>query len=82
MDYKVDEADMYELRNKIAWMQYRLASSSMNLCSDYGRLSAHNIEYFDKVFQDYEDLKTIIKVIKNRQARKNISTCFDETEAA
>ena len=82
MDYKVDEADMYELRSKIAWLQYRLASSSMNLCGDYSSLSAHNIEYFDKVFQDCEDLKTIIKVIKNRQVRKDISTCFDETEAA
>ena len=82
MDYKVDEADMYELRNKIAWMQYRLASASMNLCSDYGRLSAHNIAYFGKVFQDVEDLKTIVRVIKDRTDRKNITTCFDETEAA
>ena len=82
MYYKVDEADMYELRSKIAWLQYRLASASMNLCGDYRSLSANNLAYFDKVFQDCEDLKTIIKVIKNRQVRKDISTCFDETEAA
>jgi hypothetical protein len=54
----------------------------MNLCSDYGRLSAHNIAYFDKVFQDVEDLKTIVRVIKDRTDRKKITTCFDETEAA
>jgi hypothetical protein len=82
MDYKVDEADMYELRIKIAWLQYRLASASMNLCSDYGRLSATNLAYFDKVFQDVEDLKTIVRVIKDRTDRKKITTCFDETEAA
>jgi len=82
MYYKVDEADLYELRNKIAWMQYRLASASMNLCGDYRMLSATNLAYFDKVFQDCEDLKTIVKVIKNRQVRNSITTCFDETESA
>lgn len=82
MYYKVDEADLYELRSKIAWLQYRLASSSMNLCGDYSSLSATNLAYFDKVFQDCEDLKTIVKVIKNRQVRNSITTCFDETESA
>jgi len=81
MYYKVDEADLYELRNKIAWMQYRLASASMNLCGDYRMLSATNLAYFDKVFQDCEDLKTIVKVIKNRQVRNSITTCFDEEAA-
>ena len=82
MDYKFDEADMYELRSKIAWLQYRLASSSLNLCSEYFYLSKHNMEYFEKIFSDVEDLKTIIKVVKDRTDRKNITTCFDETEAA
>jgi len=45
-------------------------------------LSATNLAYFDKVFQDCEDLKTIVKVIKNRQVRNSITTCFDETESA
>lgn len=82
MDYKLDEADRYELRNKIAWLQYRLASSSMNLCSDGLGLTHYGIDAFEKIFQDFEDLKTIVKVIKNREKTKDISTCFDETEAA
>jgi len=82
MYYKVDEADMYELRSKIAWLQYRLASSSMNLCSENFYLSKHNMEYFEKIFSDIEDLKTIIRVVKDRTNRKKITTCFDETEAA
>ena len=82
MDYKLDEADRYELRNRIAWLQYRLASSSMNLCSEGLGLSHYNMDYFEKIFQDLEDLKSIIKVIKSRTDRKKITTCFDETEAA
>ena len=82
MDYKLDESDRYELRNKIAWLQYRLASSSMNLCSDGLGLTHYNMEYFEKIFQDLEDLKAIVKVIKGRADRKKITTCFDETEAA
>jgi hypothetical protein len=81
MNYKLDEADMYELRSKIAWLQYRLASCSMNLCSEHLWLSNHNMEYFQKIFSDAEDLKTIVRVIKDRTDRKNISTCFDEEAA-
>jgi hypothetical protein len=44
-------------------------------------VSATNLAYFDKVFQDVEDLKTIVRVIKDRTDRKKITTCFDEEAA-
>jgi hypothetical protein len=53
----------------------------MNLCSDGLGLTHYNMEYFEKIFQDLEDLKAIVKVIKSRADRKKITTCFDEEAA-
>ena len=79
---KLIESDLYDIRLKTVHVIEMAANIQRVLAGDWDYLSSYQLDVIERLFSDVEELKHMLNVIKNRDARKDISTCFDETEAA
>jgi hypothetical protein len=51
------------------------------LAGEWDGLSPYQIQRLEVVFEKAEELNQMLNYVKNRDARKDISTCFDEEAA-
>ena len=51
------------------------------IAGEWPYLSPYQVKVLEHVFNEAEELKQMLNVIKSRDARKDISTCFDEEAA-
>ena len=79
---KLIESDLYDIRLKTVHVIEMSANIQRVLAGDWDYLSPFQVNVIERLFSDVEELKDMLNHIKNRDARKDISTCFDETEAA
>ena len=79
---KLIESDLFDIRLKTVHIIERSANIQRVLAGDWDYLSPFQVNVIERLFSDVEELKDMLSHIKNRDARKDISTCFDETEAA
>ena len=79
---KLIESDLYDIRIKTVHVIEMAANIQRVLAGDWNYLSSYQVDVIERLFSDVEELKHMLNVIKSRDARKDISTCFDETEAA
>jgi hypothetical protein len=75
---KLIEGDLFEIRLKAVHVIESAANLQRVLAGDWGYLSEYQVNVIERLFKEAEDLKHMLNVIKNRDARKDISTCFDE----
>ena len=84
-DYKVMkliDSDLFDLRLKGVRLLEAAANMHRVIAGEWPYLSSYQVKVLENVFNEAEELKQMLNIIKNRDARKDISTCFDETEAA
>ena len=79
---KLIESDLFDIRLKTVHVIERSANIQRVLAGDWDYLSPFQVDVIERLFGDVEELKDMLKVIKNRQVRNSVTTCFDETEAA
>ena len=79
---KLIDSDLYDIRLATVHIIEDSANIQRVLAGDWDSMSSYQVKVIERLFDRVEELKQMIKVIKNRDARKDISTCFDETEAA
>ena len=79
---KLIEGDLFDIRLKAVHVIESAANLQRVLAGDWGYLSEYQVNVIERLFKEAEELKHMLNVIKNREVRKDISTCFDETEAA
>lgn len=79
---KLIESDLFDIRLKTVHIIEMSANIQRVLAGDWNYLSPFQVNVIERLFSDVEELKDMLNHIKNRDARKDISTCFDETEAA
>lgn len=79
---KLIESDLYDIRLKTVHVIEMAANIQRVLAGDWDYLSSYQVDVIERLFSDVEEMKHMLNVIKNREVRKDISTCFDETEAA
>ena len=75
---KLIAGDLFEIRLKAVHVIESAANLQRVLAGDWGYLSEYQVNVIERLFKEAEDLKHMLNVIKNRDARKDISTCFDE----
>ena len=75
---KLIESDLYDLRLKTVHIIEDAANIQRAVAGDWTSLSDYQVMVIERLFDRVEELKQMIKVIKNRDAIKDISTCFDE----
>ena len=78
---KLIESDLFDIRLKTVHIIERSANIQRVLASDWDYLSPFQVNVIERLFSDVEELKDMLNHIKNRDARKDISTCFDEEAA-
>lgn len=84
-DYKVMkliDSDLFDLRLKGVRLLEAAANMHRVIAGEWPYLSPYQVKVLENVFNEAEELKQMLNVIKNREKTKDISTCFDETEAA
>ena len=79
---KLIEGDLFDIRLKAVHVIESAANLHRVLAGDWGYLSEYQVNVIERLFKEAEELKHMLNVIKNREKTKDISTCFDETEAA
>ena len=79
---KLIESDLYDIRLATVHIIEDSANIQRVLAGDWDSMSSYHVKVIERLFDRVEELKQMIKVIKNRDVVKDISTCFDETEAA
>ncbi len=79
---KLIESDLYDIRIKTVHVIERSANVQRVLAGDWDYLNPYQVDVIERLFSDVEELKDMLKVIKNRQVRNSVTTCFDEAEAA
>ncbi len=79
---KLIEGDLFDIRLKAVHVIESAANLQRVLAGEWGYLSEYQVNVIERLFKEAEELKDMLNHIKNRDARKDISTCFDETEAA
>jgi hypothetical protein len=79
---KLIEGDLFDIRLKAVHVIESAANLHRVLAGDWRYLSEYQVNVIERLFKEAEDLKHMLNVIKNREKTKDISTCFDETEAA
>ena len=75
---KLIEGDLFDIRLKAVHVIESAANLQRVLAGDWGYLSEYQVNVIERLFKEAEELKHMLNVIKNRDARKDISTCFDE----
>ena len=78
---KLIESDLYDIRLKTVHVIEMSANIQRVLAGDWDYLSPFQVNVIERLFSDVEELKDMFNHIKNRDARKDISTCFDEEAA-
>ena len=72
------ESDLYDIRLATVHIIEDSANIQRVLAGDWDSMSSYQVKVIERLFDRVEELKQMIKVIKNRDALKDISTCFDE----
>ena len=83
-DYKLCrliESDLFDLRLKGVRLLEAAANMHRVIAGEWPYLSPYQVKVLENVFNEAEELKQMLNVIKNRDAIKDISTCFDEEAA-
>ena len=75
---KLIEGDLFDIRLKAVHVIESAANLQRVLAGDWGYLSEYQVNVIERLFKEAEELKHMLNVIKNRDALKDISTCFDE----
>ena len=78
---KLIEGDLFDIRLKAVHVIESAANLQRVLAGDWGYLSEYQVNVIERLFKEAEELKQMLNVIKNRDAIKDISTCFDEEAA-
>ena len=78
---KLIEGDLFEIRLKAVHVIEAGANLHRTLAGDWGYLSQYQVNVIERLFKEAEELKHMLNHIKSRDARKDISTCFDEEAA-
>ena len=78
---KLIEGDLFDIRLKAVHVIESAANLQRVLAGDWGYLSEYQVNVIERLFKEAEELKHMLNVIKNRDALKDISTCFDEESA-
>ena len=78
---KLIEGDLYEIRLKAVHVIEAGANIHRVLAGEWGYMSPYQVKVIERLFKEAEELKDMFNHIKNRDARKDISTCFDEEAA-
>ena len=78
---KLIEGDLFDIRLKAVHVIESAANLQRVLAGDWGYLSEYQVNVIERLFKEAEELKHMLNVIKNRDAIKDISTCFDEEAA-
>lgn len=78
---KLIDSDLYDLRLKTVYIIEYSANVQRVLAGDWNSMSDYQVKVIERLFDEVEELKQMMNVIKNRDAVKDISTCFDEEAA-
>ena len=78
---KLIESDLYDIRLATVHIIEDSANIHRVLAGDWDSMSSYQVKVIERLFDRVEELKQMIKVIKNRDVVKDISTCFDEEAA-
>ena len=78
---KLIESDLYDIRLATVHIIEDSANIHRVLAGDWDSMSSYQVNVIERLFDRVEELKQMLSHIKNRDARKDISTCFDEEAA-
>ena len=78
---KLIESDLFDIRLKTVHVIEMAANIQRVLAGDWDYLSPYQVNIIERLFRDVDELKGMLKAIQSRDARKDISTCFDEEAA-
>ena len=72
------DSDLYDIRLKTGHIIEACANIQRVLAGEWTSLTPYQVKCLERAFDEAEELKHMLNVIKNREVRKDISTCFDE----
>jgi hypothetical protein len=78
---KLIDSDLYDIRLATVHVIEDSANIQRVLAGDWDSISNYQVKVIERLFDRVEELKHMLSVIKNRDAIKDISTCFDEEAA-
>ena len=78
---KLIESDLYDLRLKTVHIIETCANIQRVLAGEWDALTPYQTKCLERAFDEAEELKHMLNIIKNRDITKDISTCFDEEAA-
>jgi hypothetical protein len=78
---KLIDSDLYDIRLATVRVIEGSADIQRFLAGDWDSISDYQVEVIERLFDRVDELKNMLHVIKNRDAVKDISTCFDEETA-
>jgi hypothetical protein len=78
---KLIDSDLYDFRLKVVHIIEACANVQRVLAGEWDGLSPYQIQRLEVVFEKAEELNQMLNYVKNRDAVKDISTCFDEEAA-
>jgi hypothetical protein len=78
---KLDDSDLFDLRLKGVRLLEATANMHRVIAGEWPYLSPYQVKVLENVFNEAEELKQMLNIIKNRHITKDISTCFDEEAA-
>jgi hypothetical protein len=78
---KLIDSDLYDIRLATVHIIEDSANIQRVFAGDWNSMSSYQVKVIERLFDRVEELKQMIKVIKNRDVVKDISTCFDEEAA-
>lgn len=78
---KLIESDLFDMRLKVVRVIEGAANIHRVLAGEWSYLSEYQVNVIERLIVEVEELKHMLNHIKTRDARKDISTCFDEEAA-
>ena len=75
---KLIDSDLYDIRLATVHIIEDSANIQRVLAGDWDSMSSYQVKVIERLFDRVEELKHMLNHIKNRDALKDISTCFDE----
>lgn len=78
---KLIDSDLYDIRLATVRVIEDCANIQRVLAGDWDSMSGYQAKVIERLFDRVDELKHMLHVIKNRDAVKDISTCFDEEAA-
>ena len=78
---KLIESDLYDIRLATVRVIEDAANIQRLLAHDWNSMTDYQIKNIERLFDRVDELKHMLNVVKNRDAIKDISTCFDEEAA-